>query len=98
VEEAAAFAGTSRRHLERLFREWVGVGPKVLARLARFQAAAALLLRAPQLPLAAVSADSGYFDQSHMVRDFLALGGTSPERMRQGLSHMTAAMMSGLDG
>ena len=97
VEAAAARAGTSARHLERLFREWVGVGPKTLARVARFQAAAARLLRAPELPLARLSADSGYFDQSHMVRDFLALGGASPDQMRRGLGQMTAAMLRGAD-
>jgi AraC-like DNA-binding protein len=97
VEAAAARAGTSARHLERLFRQWVGVGPKTLARVARFQAAAARVLRAPTLPLAAVSADSGYFDQAHMVRDFLALGGASPDQMRRGLGHMTAAMLRGAD-
>jgi AraC-like DNA-binding protein len=97
VEAAAAFAGTSRRHLERLFREWVGVGPKVLARLARFQAAAARVTREPAVPLSAVSADSGYFDQAHMIREFQALGGASPDQMRRGLSRMTAAMMNGRD-
>ena len=93
VEAAAARAGTSTRHLERLFRDWVGLGPKALCRVARFQAAAARVRHEPALPLAAVSADSGYFDQAHMVRDFLALGGTSPNQMRRGLGRITAAMM-----
>jgi transcriptional regulator GlxA family with amidase domain len=56
VESAAAFAGASRRHLERLFVEQIGVGPKVFARLLRFQAAAARLVAEPNVPLAAVSA------------------------------------------
>jgi len=78
VEHAAVFAGTSRRHLERLFVEQIGVGPKLFARLLRFQAAAARLVAEPNLPLVAVSGDGGYFDQSHMIRDFLTFAGSSP--------------------
>jgi AraC-like DNA-binding protein len=93
VEHAAAVAGTSRRHLERLFAEQVGVGPKVFARLVRFQSAAARLMGEPVLPLAAVSGDSGYFDQSHMIRDFLTFAGTSPAEFRKRLGPLTAWMI-----
>jgi methylphosphotriester-DNA--protein-cysteine methyltransferase len=94
VEAAAAEAGASRRHLERLFLDEVGVGPKVLARLARFQAAAARVVGQPSAPLAAVSGDTGYFDQSHMIRDFLAFSGSSPEDLRRRLGEMTAWMLA----
>lgn len=93
VESAAAFAGTSRRHLERLFVEQIGVGPKVFARLLRFQAAAARLVAEPNVPLAAVSGDSGYFDQSHMIHDFLTFAGSSPAELRQRLAPLTAWMI-----
>ena len=86
--------GTGRRHLERLFRDEVGVGPKVLARLVRFQAAAARVVGEPDAPLVAVSGDSGYFDQSHMIRDFLAFAGSSPDELRRRLGQMTAWMLA----
>jgi AraC-like DNA-binding protein len=94
VETVAARAGAGRRHLERLFREEVGVGPKLFARLVRFQAAAARVVGEPDAPLVAVSGDSGYFDQSHMIRDFLAFAGSSPEEMRRRLGQMTARMLA----
>ena len=94
VAEAAARAGTSRRHLERLFLEQVGVGPKVLARLVRFQSAAARVVADPGAPLAAVSGDSGYFDQSHMIREFHAFAGSSPEELRARLGRLTAWMLA----
>jgi transcriptional regulator GlxA family with amidase domain len=94
VETAAAQAGAGRRHLERLFREEVGVGPKVFARLVRFQAAAARVIGEPEVPLVAVSGDSGYFDQSHMIRDFLAFAGSSPDELRRRLGQMTAFMLA----
>jgi AraC-like DNA-binding protein len=94
IDSAAAYAGTSRRHLERLFVEQIGVGPKVFARLLRFQAAAARLVAEPSLPLTAVSGDSGYFDQSHMIRDFLTFAGSSPEELRRRLAPLTAWMIA----
>lgn len=94
IEEAAVQAGTSRRHLERLFAEQVGVGPKTLARLLRFQAAAARVVGEPAAALASVSGDSGYFDQSHMIRDFMTFAGTSPDALRRRLGQMTAWMLA----
>jgi AraC-like DNA-binding protein len=94
VETVAAHAGAGRRHLERLFREEVGLGPKVFARLVRFQAAAARVVGEPEVPLVAVSGDSGYFDQSHMIRDFLAFAGSTPEELRRRLAQMTAWMLA----
>jgi AraC-like DNA-binding protein len=94
VERAAAAAGTSRRHLERLFVEHIGLGPKVFARLVRFQAAAARLVTEPGAALAAVSGDGGYFDQSHMIRDFLAFAGASPQELRRRLGPLTAWMIA----
>jgi methylphosphotriester-DNA--protein-cysteine methyltransferase len=93
IEGAAEQAGTSRRHLERLFVEQVGIGPKVLARLARFQAAAVRVVDEPAAPLAAVSGDGGYFDQSHMIRDFMTFAGSSPDELRRRLGQMTAWML-----
>jgi methylphosphotriester-DNA--protein-cysteine methyltransferase len=94
IEEAAVQAGTSRRHLERLFVEQVGLGPKTLARLLRFQAAAARVVGEPAAPLASVSGDSGYFDQSHMIRDFMTFAGTSPDDLRRRLGRMTEWMLA----
>jgi AraC-like DNA-binding protein len=94
IEEAAAQAGTSRRHLERLFIEQVGLGPKTLARLRRFQFAAARVVGEPAAALASVSGDSGYFDQSHMIRDFMTFAGTSPDDLRRRLGQMTEWMLA----
>jgi methylphosphotriester-DNA--protein-cysteine methyltransferase len=94
IEEAAVEAGTSRRHLERLFVEQVGLGPKTLARLLRFQAAAARVVDEPAAALASVSGDSGYFDQSHMIRDFMTFAGSSPDDLRHRLGPMTAWMLA----
>ena len=60
--------GWSRRHLAARFREHVGLPPKALARILRFERAAERLRRGADLSDAAL--DSGYYDQAHFNRDF----------------------------
>jgi AraC-like DNA-binding protein len=69
----------SRRHLERRFLQDVGLSPKRLARIARFQHALEMLQHASERPTgAATAALCGYADQSHFIRDFRTLAGCSP--------------------
>jgi AraC-like DNA-binding protein len=72
----AADRGLSRKRLIALFHEAVGLPPKRLARVVRFERAVALLRR--DASLAAAALDSGYYDQAHFNRDFRALAGLSP--------------------
>jgi AraC-like DNA-binding protein len=68
--------GWSRRHLVNRFHAQVGLPPKTVARILRFEE----LLR--RLPTAARVADTalacGYYDQAHMNRDFREFAGTTP--------------------
>ncbi|MFD9905677.1 helix-turn-helix domain-containing protein [Streptomyces sp. NPDC059063] len=70
----AAHVALSERRLSALFRAETGVTPKQAARLMRFQHAKARVVRSfaagAPLDLARVAADSGYYDHSHLVRDF----------------------------
>jgi len=95
IDRLAAVANSSRRHLERLFREQVGMTPKAYARVVRFTAAAARLTDEPLVPLADVSYDGGYFDQSHMIREFLAFAGRTPDQFRARLGELTRVLLSG---
>jgi AraC-like DNA-binding protein len=79
VSELAAEIGCSRRYLTAAFREQVGVSPKLLGRILRFQRAVALAgLSDPHPPWAEIAASCGYYDQAHMVRDFNQFAGASP--------------------
>jgi AraC-like DNA-binding protein len=87
VETLANATGVTRRHLERRFLETVGVSPKRLARLARFQRALRMLHRSDS-PCGGTetAVECGYADQAHFIRDFRLLAGCSPGEhiLRQG--------------
>jgi AraC-like DNA-binding protein len=74
----AAELGWSRRHLAACFREDVGVSPKALARLLRFEHALEQLREQAPRRLADVAYASGYYDQAHFNRDFRAFAGVTP--------------------
>ena len=79
VEGLARRLGVSRRHLNRLFRATVGLGPKRFAEIQRFQAA--LRAHAVGLSWADVAAASGYHDQAHLIRSWREITGESPARL-----------------
>jgi AraC-like DNA-binding protein len=68
--------GCSRRHLATRFGEEVGLAPKAMARVLRFDRAVRLVEGGGEL--AAVAAACGYYDQPHLTREFGALAGRTP--------------------
>lgn len=77
--------GWSRRHVTERFRRQLGVSPKAYARLLRFEHASALLSEQPPTrTLADVAMEAGYYDQSHLTRDFVALAGMTPGAVAAG--------------
>ncbi len=85
LPDVAQGVGISERQLERRFRDDVGLAPKVLARIVRFQrvlaraegaGAGAGAGRRPDW--AAIAAACGYSDQAHLIRDFGRFAGRSP--------------------
>ena len=71
--------GWSRRHLAARWRRDVGLGPKAVARILRFERAHRLV-RAGRA-LADVAYECGYADQPHLNRDFRALAGATPREV-----------------
>jgi AraC-like DNA-binding protein len=82
IERLAALTGLGRRQLERAFRQEVGLTPKALGRIVRFQRAVRLVRRGRSL--SDVAAACGFYDQAHMAFDFrrLALGPPSDWQQR----------------
>jgi AraC-like DNA-binding protein len=78
VHELAEQIGLSSRQLEREFRTSVGLSPKGLARILRFQNLLRLVGEGPLREWAYLACESGYADQAHMVREFREFSGQSP--------------------
>ncbi len=78
--------GCSRRHLALQFRRQIGLPPKTIARILRFNRALRLLRREPEQRWAEIAHDCGYYDQAHFNRDFREFAGATPtEFLAQGL-------------
>ena len=76
VSVVAAELGVSARQLQRVVSSAAGYGPKLLARILRFQRLQAL---APA-PLLELALEAGYADQAHMTAEVTLLSGLSPVR------------------
>jgi AraC-like DNA-binding protein len=79
IARIAREVGWSHKHLLRRFAQQVGLTPKTIARVARFQRALTMLSRLGA-GLAQVSAACGFYDQAHLSRDFRELAGASPKQ------------------
>lgn len=82
VGDVVAHTGYSHRRFIQIFREAVGLTPKLFCRVTRFQRALARAVTGPA-SWAAVALDAGYSDQSHLSRDFLEFAGLPPGRYRK---------------
>jgi len=78
VELVARRHAMSERTLQRLFRRYVGVGPKWVLQRARLHDAVDRIDGGRAGDLAALALELGWFDQAHFTRDFTALVGQSP--------------------
>jgi AraC-like DNA-binding protein len=81
VDSVAREVGWSTRHLQSQFRGELGLTPKTVARLARFERSV-VAARDVRRSLAGVAAECGYADQAHLAREWRELAGLPPSRWR----------------
>jgi len=85
VAHLAGETGYSRQNLTRRFRDEFGLGPKLAARVVRFERARRLLEAGPPgRSIAEVAGACGYYDQAHLNRDFADLAGCTPTELLAG--------------
>lgn len=84
IGEIARELGWSRKRLVARFREEVGLSPKALARLLRFERAKALMETDDRVCLAQVALECGYYDQSHLSNEFRRITATTPAVWQRG--------------
>ncbi len=80
IEDLAGHACLSRKQYERIFNGQIGLTPKNFLRIIRFQNAIHYKQKFPEADLLDLTYQCGYYDQSHMIRDFKALSGHTPKQ------------------
>ncbi len=86
IRSLANEAGCSQKHLIAQFRDYVGMPPKVVARLIRFNRAIKSIERGRLTDWVRLALDCGYYDQAHFVRDFRAFAGCTPTELSQSVA------------
>jgi AraC-like DNA-binding protein len=81
VDALADAVGLSERQLHRRCQDAFGYGPKLLARIIRFQRFLSLADATAYRPIAHLAADCGYADQAHLTREVKELAGLTPARL-----------------
>ena len=83
VATLARHLGVSDRHLRRLMVDETGISPRHFVRIQRFHALLRSSDLAPRPSWAALAADHGYADQSHLIREVQDLAGVTPTRLHE---------------
>ena len=77
IENVAARYGITSRYLQKIFLQYTGLTPKLYTKINRFQKCLVLVGRG-DLSLTSIAYQSGYFDQSHFIREFRSFTGITP--------------------
>lgn len=90
VADMARRVGLSERQLNRRLLDSLGVGPKMMLRLARVQESVRIVRESRQQghvrPLDALALDAGFADSSHMARELHLFTSRPPLQLRERLS------------
>ena len=86
MDDICRSSGLSPRQLRRRSIEECGIGPKHLARIARFREASRKIARGLQRHWATLAVDCGYYDQAHLIHDFVEFSGMTPHAYKRLLS------------
>lgn len=77
--------GITPRYLHKLIYQNTGLSPTSFNKINRFQFSLKLITRNDQ-PLTSIAYNSGYFDQSHFIRDFKSFTGLTPSAYLENIS------------
>jgi AraC-like DNA-binding protein len=78
VSDVVEATGLSPRRFIDLFRDEVGLTPKLYRRIRRFQQLLERIQGSQRIDWANIALDCGYYDQAHFIHDFRAFSGLNP--------------------
>jgi AraC-like DNA-binding protein len=93
VRSLARQAGLSVRRVQTLFDANVGLSPRSVMRLARFQRALTMLRSPGRFRLARIAAECGYHDHAHFVRECREFAGVAPSVVAAAPEHLGDAFI-----
>lgn len=82
IQALAKWGNLSSRRFIELFTRQVGITPKLYGRILRFQHVLKRVHASSNMDWCGVAFDAGYYDQSHLIRDFQQFSGLSPTAYR----------------
>lgn len=80
IKDLCKAANVSNKHLISLFKQKVGVSPKVLHRINKFIKVIDLLQKRSLVNWPQVAYECQYYDQAHLINDFKSFSGISPKK------------------
>jgi AraC-like DNA-binding protein len=86
IEELASQTGYSKRYLDMLFKEHVGLSPKSLANILRFQNVYQPWAQEKVQKFLNANLYSYYYDQAHFIKEFKRFTGYTPQKYSE-LAH-----------
>lgn len=87
IKEICERAGVTNKHLVEQFKKRVGLSPKLLARVRRFQRALGQARVLSSVDWTEVAHASGYYDQAHFNHEFKRFTGSTPSEYLASRSH-----------
>ncbi|MDQ4036784.1 MAG: AraC family transcriptional regulator [Actinomycetota bacterium] len=91
VDVVAQRHGIGVRRLQRLFTDYVGIGPKWVIRCYRLHEVAGRAASGEAVDWAELAVELGYSDQAHLIREFTSVVGEPPARYARAASPAATA-------
>ncbi|HEY6490487.1 MAG: helix-turn-helix domain-containing protein [Terracidiphilus sp.] len=86
VRSIQSETGLSHTRFIQLFREHVGLTPKLFYRVRRFRMLINRIEKGLPVKWVELATDCGYFDQAHLIRDFRVFAGITPHEYRPSIA------------
>ncbi|MBP2642513.1 MAG: transcriptional regulator with only domain, AraC family [Firmicutes bacterium] len=81
IKKLALELYVSERHLNRMFKQWIGLSPKEFTRIIRFQNTLRNVLVSDVVEWTSLAIESGYHDQAHFINEFKTFSGITPTQI-----------------
>ncbi|HEX4850420.1 MAG TPA: helix-turn-helix domain-containing protein, partial [Puia sp.] len=79
IQQLVKYTGYTERHIERAFSECIGISPKKFGSIVKLHSFLKLLKnKSANSNLTTICYDAGYFDQSHLIKEFRKYTGITP--------------------